>query len=601
MKQEWTRARVITRAIFSLILFVLVMDVSRAEAWWNKDWEHRRKVTIDSSTSGVAKDGLQDQALLVRIHAGNFNFAMAKPDGSDVRFIGFDDKTILKHQIIAWNQADEMALIWVKAPVITGDATKDGAFLYYGNPEAIGPEGSAGLTGTQQAMLLHLDETEGLPKDSTINGNNATSFNGGMATPAVIGNGISLFGGGERLSLAASPSLSLPDALTFSCWIRINSPQNDAYILHMGETWAADKKGLAVGINGMKLFLRTGDGSVTVVAPDEKSLQPDTWHHVAATIGKGEAVLFVDGAEAARTAVPNNPGPLAGVVTFGADPNSGHALGADIDELAIDNVVRPAAWIGAVYAIQGPDKGLVAVGIEEVSETGGMLAEQMHLMGIIFANLTLDAYVILGILTFMGIFAGSVFVYKTYNIWMSGKDTKAFLSAYHKNKGRTCGTDEDAFSKSPLYRVYKQGCREMQEVFVEMDDDRSETGEKLSLVGVRAAMDRSYILESKSLNSWLTALILCTSGGPFLGLLGTVWGVMNTFAAMAASGEANIMAIAPGVASALICTVTGMLVAIPSLMGYNYLLVKIKGLTIDLAVFVDEFGATLDKRYGGGA
>jgi biopolymer transport protein ExbB len=401
------------------------------------------------------------------------------------------------------------------------------------------------------------------------------------------------------MSLAASPSLSLPDALTFSCWIRVNSPQKDAYILHLGETWAADKKGLAVGINGMQLFLRTGDGSVTVVTPEDKSLQPDTWHHVAATIGKGETVLFIDGKETVRAAAPNNPGPFAGVITFGADPNNGHALAADIDELAIDNVARPAAWIAAAYAIQGPDKGLVAVGIEEVSESGGMVAEQMHLMGIVFANLTLDAYVILGILVFMGTFAASVFVYKAYIIWMSGKDTRAFLRSYRIGKGRTCGTDENSFANSPLYRVYKQGCQEMKEVLGDMDDDRSENGEKLSLVGVRAAMDRSYILESKSLNSWLTALVLCTSGGPFLGLLGTVWGVMNTFAAMAATGEANIMAIAPGVASALICTVTGMLVAIPSLMGYNFLLVKIKGLTIDLAVFVDEFGATLDKRYGG--
>jgi biopolymer transport protein ExbB len=351
----------------------------------------------------------------------------------------------------------------------------------------------------------------------------------------------------------------------------------------------------------MSLFLRSGDKAISVAVAEDKAMTAENWHHVAATVGKGEAILYVDGAEAARTPFPDKPGPFSGPVTIGTDTAGNRALAADIDELRLDNVVRSAAWIAAAFAIQGPDKGLVAVGIEEVSDAGGMLAEQMHLMAIIFANLTLDAYVILGILSFMGFFAGSVFVYKAYNIWMSGKDTKAFLTAYHGNKGRTCGTDEDAFSKSPLYRVYKQGCTEMQEVLVDMDDDKSDNGEKMSLVGVRAAMDRSYILESKSLNSWLTALILCTSGGPFLGLLGTVWGVMNTFAAMAASGEANIMAIAPGVASALICTVTGMLVAIPSLMGYNYLLVKIKSLTIDLAVFVDEFGATLDKRYGGGA
>jgi len=599
MKQDWTRVRVMYRAVFSLMLLTLVLDVSCAQAWWNKEWEHRRKIAVDAAASGVAKEGLQDQILLVRLHAGNFNFTMAKPDGSDIRFIGLDDKTIVKHQIIAWNQADEMALVWVKAPSVTGDPTKDGVFVYYGNPEAAAPEGATGMTDTQQAMLLHLDETEGLPKDATVNGNNATAFTGGMATPAVVGNGFSLYGGGEHLSIAGSPSLTLTDALTFSCWIRMSGPQVDAYILHLGETGAADKKGLIIGVDGMNLFLRSGDGLISVTSPEDKAMTPENWHHVAASVGKGEAILYVDGVEAARAPFPDKPGPLSGPVTIGTDPAGNRALAADMDELRIDNVVRPAPWVAGVYAIQGPDKGLVSVGLEEISDAGGMLAEQMTLMSIIFANLTIDAYAILGILVVMGTFAGGVFVYKAYTIWMSDKDTRAFLAAYHSGKGRTCGTDEDAFEKSPLYRVYKKGCQEMLELLGSLENESADSGDKMSLTAVRAAMDRSFVLESKSLNSWLTSLILCTSGGPFLGLLGTVWGVMNTFAAMAHAGEANIMAIAPGVASALICTVTGLLVAIPSLMGYNYLLVKIKGLTVDLSVFVDEFGATLDKRYGG--
>lgn len=96
MKQDWTRVRVMYRAVFSLILLTLALDVSCAQAWWNKEWEHRRKIAVDAAASGVAKEGLQDQILLVRLHAGNFNFTMAKPDGSDIRFIGLDDKTIVK-------------------------------------------------------------------------------------------------------------------------------------------------------------------------------------------------------------------------------------------------------------------------------------------------------------------------------------------------------------------------------------------------------------------------------------------------------------------------------------------------------------------------
>jgi biopolymer transport protein ExbB len=88
------------------------------------------------------------------------------------------------------------------------------------------------------------------------------------------------------------------------------------------------------------------------------------------------------------------------------------------------------------------------------------------------------------------------------------------------------------------------------------------------------------------------------SGGPFLGLLGTVWGVMNTFAAMAEAGEANIMAIAPGVASALSTTVFGLIVAIPALFGYNYLAGRIRDITADSGIFVDQFALKVASVYG---
>ena len=86
--------------------------------------------------------------------------------------------------------------------------------------------------------------------------------------------------------------------------------------------------------------------------------------------------------------------------------------------------------------------------------------------------------------------------------------------------------------------------------------------------------------------------------GLFLGLLGTVWGVMNTFAAMAEAGEANIMAIAPGVASALSTTVVGLIVAIPALFGYNYLVGKIKSITAEMMIIVDQLSVNIEEIYG---
>lgn len=90
----------------------------------------------------------------------------------------------------------------------------------------------------------------------------------------------------------------------------------------------------------------------------------------------------------------------------------------------------------------------------------------------------------------------------------------------------------------------------------------------------------------------MVLLTIAISGGPFLGLLGTVVGVMITFAAVAAAGDVNINAIAPGIAAALLATVAGLAVAIPALFGYNYLLSRVEEIGADDQIFVDE----LEKR-----
>jgi biopolymer transport protein ExbB len=99
------------------------------------------------------------------------------------------------------------------------------------------------------------------------------------------------------------------------------------------------------------------------------------------------------------------------------------------------------------------------------------------------------------------------------------------------------------------------------------------------------------------MNSLIVLLTIAISGGPFLGLLGTVVGVMITFAAIAASGDVNVNAIAPGIAAALVATVAGLAVAIPALFGYNYLISGIKNVTSDMQVFADEFVAKMAEFY----
>jgi len=110
-------------------------------------------------------------------------------------------------------------------------------------------------------------------------------------------------------------------------------------------------------------------------------------------------------------------------------------------------------------------------------------------------------------------------------------------------------------------------------------------------------LDSGYVHETQRLNRMMVMLTIAISGGPFLGLLGTVVGVMITFAAIAASGDVNVNAIAPGIAAALVATVAGLGVAIPALFAYNYLITRIKDATSEMQVFVDELIAKMAESY----
>ncbi len=132
---------------------------------------------------------------------------------------------------------------------------------------------------------------------------------------------------------------------------------------------------------------------------------------------------------------------------------------------------------------------------------------------------------------------------------------------------------------------------------------RYTNGNELNLTGasidaIKASIDANLIRENKKLNANMVLLTIAISGGPFLGLLGTVVGVMITFAAIAAAGDVNVNAIAPGIAAALLATVAGLAVAIPALFGYNYLASRIKNITTEMQIFVDEFVTRVAELYG---
>lgn len=92
-------------------------------------------------------------------------------------------------------------------------------------------------------------------------------------------------------------------------------------------------------------------------------------------------------------------------------------------------------------------------------------------------------------------------------------------------------------------------------------------------------------------------LATAVSAAPFLGLLGTVWGVMDAFSGMAQSGSAALSAVAPGISGALLTTIIGLLVALPSMIGYNGLSSRIRRLAVEMDNFAQEFITAIQNEY----
>src|SRR5438445_7055849 len=129
---------------------------------------------------------------------------------------------------------------------------------------------------------------------------------------------------------------------------------------------------------------------------------------------------------------------------------------------------------------------------------------------------------------------------------------------------------------------------------------RLEIADKISpaqMGAVNAAMERAVGETALELESQMILLATAVSGSPFLGLLGTVWGVMDAFTGVAEAGAPNLASMAPGVSGALITTVTALCVAIPAMFGYNFLGTRIRGMIVEMDNFAAELASELEHKF----
>jgi biopolymer transport protein ExbB len=602
------------RGLFILCAALASLAPGMAQAWWNEDWQFRKELSFDLSAAGANIPGSPANVpVLVRLSLANFEyFNDTKPDGGDLRFIAGDDKTALKHHIERYDPVAQLAFVWVQLPRLTGAANTDKIYLYYGNKEAA-PASDPGATyDTNQALVYHFGPESGAAQDTTAYKSEPVAFQPQVNAASLIGAGAQ-FNGSSVITVPATGALRHVPAqgYTISAWVRLPAPNTRAFIAAL-----EDGNGtITLGVEGTRVFAETQSGGQTAqVLQAGEGIATEQWHHVALTVGAGQLKLWVDGAEAGSQAT--QIGEVAGSLTVGGSQTGGSFFTGDIDELQVSNVLRPAEWLQVAALSQGMVAPLMTYGGDSQKESGGHDGYFMATL----RNLTVDGWIVIGILAVMFVWSTWIMFFKSVLLGRVAKGNAHFLDEFHKLRDDPAAVERRFASKKPekegaafekndeeheefgastLYRLYHHG---MREVMTRVEGKsagaaRSKVLAPAAIESIRVTMDASMTRMTQNLQSQMVLLTISIAGGPFLGLLGTVVGVMITFAAIAATGDVNVNAIAPGTAAALVATVAGLGVAIPCLFGYNWLNSRIKEIVADMRVFSDEFVARIAEQY----
>ena len=165
----------------------------------------------------------------------------------------------------------------------------------------------------------------------------------------------------------------------------------------------------------------------------------------------------------------------------------------------------------------------------------------------------------------------------------SGKSLNELFSAATQN----------AKLAGPMERIFASGMREYQKL-----RERRITDSSLLMDGARRAMRASFQREMDAVESNLTLLASAGSVSPYVGLFGTVWGIMHAFTGLAALQQVTLAKVAPGIAEALVATAIGLFAAIPAVLAYNRFSRDIDRVSIKLETFIEEFSNILQRNVG---
>jgi len=230
------------------------------------------------------------------------------------------------------------------------------------------------------------------------------------------------------------------------------------------------------------------------------------------------------------------------------------------------------------------------------------IGQQQSLLSIIFSA---SPVVQLVLLLLMGFSVGSlgVILYKFRQLRAARKESERFLEIFWEAKNLpTINTSSEPLTQSPIAHVFRSGYQELQRLTRGSAKKSGTWGDSEStdlggIENVERAMRRATTQEVTRLEKALTFLATTAATAPFVGLFGTVWGVMTAFRGLTTASTSSIQAVAPGIAEALIATAVGLAAAIPAVVAFNHFARDIRVLTADMENFSAEFLNIAERHF----
>jgi biopolymer transport protein ExbB/TolQ len=237
-------------------------------------------------------------------------------------------------------------------------------------------------------------------------------------------------------------------------------------------------------------------------------------------------------------------------------------------------------------------------------------------------NATTEGKITVLVLLILSLFSWTIIITKFRQLMIARKATRKFFAAYNSTRDPLdIQRKGEEFDGAPAYQLYIRGADELayqlknnpvqvQAItkFIPPNGGEHTNTDYLarsaetkvsmaSFEAVKVILEEASGGEAMALEKGMIVLSTAVAGGPFIGLLGTVWGVMSTFAGIAESRAATLTAMAPGVAAALVATVTGLLVAIPAMFAYNFMVTTIRAITQELDGFASRYANQIEHVY----